>query len=134
MGVLVAATSLLLGAEWGDPVGVGLLTVAGVIAAMSVMALIATLARTAEQAGNWQAIVAVVLGMLGGSFFPLTQAGGLIEKLSLATPHAWFLTGLGELQGGGSAVDVLPAVAAILVFAMVTGAIAFLRRDRLVQP
>ena len=133
MAVLATATSLLMDAKWGNPVGVGLLIVAGVLAAMAVMALIATLARTSEQAGNWQAIVAVVLGMLGGSFFPLAQAGGYIEALSLATPHAWFLTGLGELQGGGSAVDVLPAVGAILTFAVVTGAIAFLRQDRLVQ-
>ena len=56
---------------------------------MAVMALVATVAKTAEQAANWQAMVALVLGMLGGSFFPVTQAGGLIEKLSLpytATP------------------------------------------------
>lgn len=134
MAVLVTATSLLLGAEWGNPVGVGLLVVAGVVAAMAVMALIATFARTAEQAGNWQAIVALVLGMLGGSFFPVAQAGGFIEKLSLATPHAWFLRGIGELQAGGGVVDVLPAVAAILGFAAVTGVLAFLRRERLVGP
>ena len=134
MVVLAVATSLFLGAEWGSPVGVGLLIIVGVLSAMAVMALIATLARTAEQAGNWQTIVALVLGMLGGSFFPVTQAGGLIEKLSLLTPHAWFLTGLGELQGGGGVVDVLPALGAILAFVAVTGAIAFSRRGRLVQP
>ena len=134
MTVLVVATSLLLGAEWGNPIGVGLLILAGVVAAMAVMALIATLARTPEQAGNWQAVVALGLGMLGGSFFPVAQAGGLIEKLSLATPHAWFLRGVGELQAGGGVVDVLPAVAAILAFAAVTGALAFLRREKLVGP
>ena len=134
MVVLAIGTSLLLGAEWGDPVGVGLLIVAGVVAAMAVMAFVATLARTAEQAGNWQAIVGFGLGMLGGSFFPVAQAGGLIEQLSLITPHAWFLRGLGELQAGGDVMDVLPAVAAILGFACVTGAVTFLRRERLVGP
>ena len=134
MAVLATGTSLLLGAEWGNPVGVGLLIVAGVVAAMAVMAFIATLARTAEQAGNLQSIVALGFGMLGGSFFPVAQAGGFIEKLSLITPHAWFLRGVGELQTGGGVVDVLPAVAAILGFAAVTGALAFLRRERLVGP
>lgn len=133
-GVLVAATGVLLGAEWGNLVGVAVLVVVGVLAAMAVMALVATVAKTAEQAGNWQAMVALVLGMLGGSFFPVTQAGGLIEKLSLLTPHAWFLTGLGELQGGGGVADILPSVAAILGFAAVTGAIALMRHGKLVQP
>ena len=133
-GVLVAATGLLLGAEWGNPVGVAVLIVVGVLAAMAVMALVATVAKTAEQAGSWQAMVALVLGMLGGSFFPVTQAGGLIEKLGLLTPHAWFLTGLGELQGGGGVADILPSVAAILGFAAVTGAIAWMRHGKLVQP
>ena len=133
MAVLAVATSLLLGAEWGNPVGVGLLIVVGVLAAMAVMALIATLARTAEQAGNMQAITALVLGMVGGSFFPVAEAGGLIEKLSLLTPHAWFLRALGDLSGGGGVADILPAIGAILVFVAVTGTIALLRQGTLVK-
>ena len=133
MVVLAVATSVLLGAEWGDPYGVALLIIVGVLAATAVMSLIATLARTAEQAGNYQAIVALVLGMLGGSFFPVGQAGGFIERLSLLTPHAWFLRGLGELQSGGGLNDIVPALGAILAFVAVTGAIAFLRQGKLIQ-
>ena len=133
MAVLAVATSLLLGAEWGDPVGVALLVVVGVLAAMAVMALIATFATTAEQAGTIGAIVAMVLGMVGGSFFPVAEAGGLIEQLSLLTPHAWFLRALGDLRGGGGVEDILPAIGAILVFAAGTGVIALLRHKRLVQ-
>ena len=134
MVVLVVATSVLLGAEWGNPAGVALLVLVGVLSAMAVMALIATLARTSEQTGNYQAIVALVLGMLGGAFFPVAQAGGVIERLSLLTPHAWFLRGLSELQGGGGLVDILPAIGAILAFAAVVGAVALTRVRRLVQP
>ncbi len=134
MAVLAVATSLLLGAEWGHPVGVALLILAGVVAATAVTALIATIARNSEQAGNWQTIVALVLGMLGGAFFPVNQAGGAIEKLSLLTPHAWFLRGLGDLQSGGSLADIVPALAAILAFATVAGAIAVLRQGKMFQP
>ena len=133
MGVLVVATSLLLGAEWGDPVGVALLIGVGVLAAMTTMALIATFATTSEQAGNMGEIVAMVLGMVGGAFFPVAEAGGLIEQLSLLTPHAWFLRALGDLRGGGGVEDILPAIGAILVFVAATGAIALLRHKRLVQ-
>lgn len=134
MTVLAAATTLLLGAEWGDPAGVAILIVAGVLAAAGVTALVATFARTQEQAGSWQSIVAVVLGMLGGSFFAVSQAGGLLASLSLLTPHAWFLRGLAELTAGGGPVKALPAAGAMLVFALVTGLLALARSGRLVRP
>jgi ABC-2 type transport system permease protein len=134
MSVLVLATSLLLGAEWGDPVGVAVLVTSGVLAATAVTALVASLARTQEQAGNWQSIVALVLGMLGGAFFPVSQAGGLLATLSLATPHAWFLRGLGDLSAGEGPGSVLGAAGAMLLFAGIAGGLAVLRIGRLVRP
>jgi linearmycin/streptolysin S transport system permease protein len=134
MVTLAVATSLLLGAHWGSPVGVGVLIVGGVLAATAVTALAATLAKTPEQAGYWQSIIALVLGMLGGSFFPVAQAGGLIEKLSLFTPHAWFLRGLTEMSGGGGPGNALPALGALLLFTAVTGSAAVLRLGKLARP
>ena len=52
MAVLATATHFLLGAHWGNPLGVAVLIVAGVVAATAVMALVATLARTSEQAAR----------------------------------------------------------------------------------
>lgn len=133
MAVLVVATSLLLGASWGDPLGVALLVLSGVLAATGITAVVASLARTADQAGNAQAVIAVVLGMLGGAFFPISQIGGFTTALSLATPHAWFMRGLGELSAGGGIGGVLPAVAAMLGFAVVTGGVAALRLGKVVR-
>jgi len=115
-GTLVVATSFLVGARWGDPVGVAVLVVAGVLSATILVSIVSVLARTAEQASIWQAIFAIVLGMLGGAFFPVVNGPGLLAQLSLITPHAWFLRGLGTLRGGGGALDVLPAAAAMLLF------------------
>jgi ABC-2 type transport system permease protein len=133
MAVLVVATSVLLGADWGNPFGVALLVFSGVLAATGITAVVASLARTADQAGNAQAVIAVVLAMLGGAFFPISQIGGFTTALSLATPHAWFMRGLGELAGGGGLVSVLPAAAAMLGFAAVTGGIAALRLGKVVR-
>lgn len=118
-GVLVIATSLLVGADWGDPFGVALLVVAGVLAATVIVSVVSLLARTAEQANTWQSIFGIVLGMLGGAFFPIANGPGLLASLSLITPHAWFLRGLGTLRGGGNAVDVLPAAGAMMLFPLV---------------
>ncbi len=134
MTTLIVATTLLLGARWGSPLGVACLVLAGVLSAVGVMALVATLAKTSEQAGNWQSIIAVVLGMLGGVFFPISQAPGFLPTLSLLTPQAWFLRGLSDLAGGGAWTVVLPSVAAMCAFAAAVGGIAIARLDRMARP
>ena len=97
------------------------------------LAVVVPLARTAEQAGSWQAVVAVTLGMLGGAFFPIQQSGSFMATASLVTPHAWFIQGLGNLAGGDVA-DVLPAVGALLLMAALTGTVALRRIGRVVAP
>ncbi len=134
MGVLAVATHFLLSAHWGNVLGVAMLIFAGVLAATGVMTLVATLAHTPEQAQSWQGMVALVMGMLGGTFFPVAQAGGVLAALSLATPQAWFLRGIDNLTGGASAGAALGPVAAILAFAAITGLLAFRRAGRLVAP
>lgn len=131
MTTLMITSAILLGAQWGPPLGVALLVVAGVASAVALMAVIATFTNTPEQAGTIQAIVAVVLGMLGGAFFPVPTGSELLATLSLLTPHAWFLRGLAEIAGGGAA-DVLPAVGALLTFAAVAWAVALMRMRKLV--
>jgi len=132
MAVLVAATTMLFGATWGNPVGVTVLIVTAIIAATGIMALIATLARNAEQAANWQSVVAVILGLIGGTFFPVSLAPGVLSKLTFVAPQAWFLRGLGDLRGGSVSVVWIPALA-MLGFAAVTGGMALFRLRRLAE-
>jgi ABC-2 type transport system permease protein len=134
MAVLVLGSTLLLGAEWGNPWGVAILVLAGVVAAMGVMFVVAAFARTPEQAGNLQAIIAFVLAMLGGCFFPIAQAGGFLETISLLTPHAWFLRGLGDLAAGGGISAVFPAALYVALFGVVTGGLAQLRIGKALAP
>ena len=131
MSVLALATHFLLGAHWGNPLGVAILIVTGVVAATAVMALVTTVARTVDQAQAWGSMVALVLGMLGGTFFPVSQAGGLLALLSLATPQAWFLRGIQNLGNGAGAGAALGPALAMLGFATVTGTLAFLNSRKL---
>lgn len=128
MTILVVASTLLMGADWGPVPGVAMLVVAAVLAVIAIMSAVGSLARTAEQAGNLQSIVAVTLGMLGGTFVQIS-GDGLLGRLSLITPNAWFIRGLGDMVGGGSA-DALPAVAVLVGMAVVAGlaAMALVRR------
>lgn len=130
MVVLAVASSLLLGADWGPPLGVGVLIVAIVVAAVGLMTLVGSFARTAEQAGNYQGIVAVVLGMLGGVFIPLPATSGLLQLAASAAPHGWFLRGIADQVGSGVWTDVLPAAGAIVLFGVVAAIPAVWRLRR----
>jgi ABC-2 type transport system permease protein len=132
MTVLVAATTVLFGARWGNPAGVTVLIVTAIMAATGIMALIATVAKNAEQAANWQSVVAVILGLIGGTFFPVSQAPGILSSITFVAPQAWFLRGLGDLRGGGVSVVWVPALA-MLAFAAVTGGLALFRLRRLAE-
>jgi hypothetical protein len=56
----------------------------------------------------------------------------VLSTLSFATPQAWFLRGVENMTGGAGASAVLGPTAAILVVAVITGTLAFMRQDRLV--
>jgi ABC-2 type transport system permease protein len=134
MVVLALTTRYALGAHWGKPLGVVALILCAVLAATAVTALVTTLAKTADQANAWLSIVSVVLGMLGGSFFPVAQAGGLLAALSKATPHAWFLSGLQDLSSGGSLHVVVEPALVLLGIAAVCAVLALVRVRKLIEP
>jgi ABC-2 type transport system permease protein len=122
MATLVIASTLLMGADWGPPLGVAMLTVAAVAAVVALMSLVGGLARTPEQASNLQAIVGVTFGMLGGSFVPIADSESLIGRLQSLTPNAWFLRGLGDISTGEITAAVLPV--AVLAGMAVVGGVA----------
>ena len=119
MTALSVAATTVLGASWGPAPGVVILVVALVLAAMGVMALVGVFARTAEQAGNYQSIVAIVLGLSGGVFFPIPGDNPIMQVATRLSPHGWFIRGMDTLSTTGRWSAVLPAAAAILAFAVV---------------
>ncbi len=131
MGVLVAASTVMLGASWGELWGVALLSVAAVTAAMGIGAVLATITRTAEQAGQFGGIVATVLGLLGGVFFPIVGGGGWLDAVSRISPHRWLMEGFGANAGTGTFAEVATPAAVVLGFGLVLGGIALMRRSRL---
>ena len=116
MTVLVVATTVMVGAQWGQLAGVVLLILVGVITAMAVATVVGAVARTAEQAGAYASIVAVVLGLLGGAFFPLDDAPGFLSTISYLSPHRWLLAGFRNLSYGATAIEVIPDIAPLALF------------------
>jgi ABC-2 type transport system permease protein len=135
MIVLVVATTVLAHASWGPPPLVGALIVAAVIAAVGISTVVATLAKTVEQAGGLNAIVALCLSAIGGVFIPLSQAPELLARASLITPHAWFLRAIDTLSLPTTGfADILPSVLVLVGMGLATGAIGLVRARSALVP
>jgi ABC-2 type transport system permease protein len=130
MAALIVATTAFIDADWGEPAGVALLVLFGTASAVTVTALVSTLAKTPQQAAGYTSLVTVVLGLFGGTFFPISQAS-FLSTASLVAPQAWMMRGFQDLAAGGGIAEVLPALAALMAFVVVTGGIGVARARRL---
>jgi ABC-2 type transport system permease protein len=123
MTVLVVASTFLMGASWGPVLGVAMMVATATLAIVAVMSMVGGLARTPEQAGNLQSIVAVTFAMLGGTFVPIAEGEGLLSTLQYITPNAWFLRGLAEMATG-DVVAGLASAGVLLGMAVLAGLVS----------
>ncbi len=133
MAILVVASTVLMGAEWGSPLPAAAVILAAILAAAGVMIFVGGLARTSEQASNLQSIVALTFAMLGGTFVPITTDEGLLGTLRYLSPNAWYMRGLGDVSGGAYG-QAYQAVAVLLVIGLAFGAAGLVLVRRLVRP
>ncbi|SOC58291.1 ABC transporter permease [Ornithinimicrobium cerasi] len=132
--VLLASGQLLFdGVDFGWWPAVLVLVVATVAAATSVIALVVRYARTAEQASLLMSVIAISLGVTGGTFFRV-PTDGLVGTLLQVNPVAALVRGLGITAGGGGIPDLAPVLLTLLAFTLVILVLARLvpgRKDAL---
>ena len=101
-----------------SPVAVVLLSLLMVLASAAFGVLLASFVgnvRTASAAG---VLASLVLAPIGGSWWPLFITPPFMQSLARLTPHGWANDGLNRLMLFGAEFgDVLPSMAALLVFA-----------------
>ena len=123
VGVLWGATSLI-GAYWGEALGVIAALLALVLAATGVGALISAWAKTTTQAGAIGTAVTLVAAAVSGTFFPRMNLPAWVRTVSLATPNAWGIELFLRLQSGRALVDILPWLGGLLLLTGIYYAIA----------
>jgi ABC-2 type transport system permease protein len=134
MTVLAIVGTVVLGADFGNPIAAAAVIFAAVFAAAGIMTFAGGLARTADQAGALQSIVALTLAMLGGTFVPITdESGSVLEFLRYLTPNAWYLRGLGDVSGGALA-EAFTAAAILALIGLVFGTAGLLLVRRQLRP
>ncbi|MFE4078610.1 MULTISPECIES: ABC transporter permease [Micrococcaceae] len=116
--VLLTSGSFLFGVNFGSPLIVALLVTGVSAAATSLTFIVARLVRTAEQANVAQSILAMVLGIAGGAFFPI-QSSGFMAAIMDLNPVGAFIRGLGISAGGGGIAEIGAPLAVMWGFAVV---------------
>lgn len=88
------------------------------LAAVSLALLVASLARTSEQATVIGGVGNILMGAIGGIMVPKFVMPAVMQKLAALSPMAWGLEGFHIVMlRHGSFADILPSLAQLLAFA-----------------
>lgn len=130
IGILILASSVFFGVNWGDPAGVVALILAAVFGATGWGMLITALSRTPAQVANVGSALMLIFGILGGSFTNIGQMPATVQLLSKITPNAWGLDGFTTLALGGNLSNLMEPITALLVMGAVLFGIAVVLFNR----
>ena len=134
IGVVQVAVMWIVGAlafnvDLGaSPVAVIVLSLLMVLASAAFAVLLASFVSNVRTASAAGVLTSLVLAPIGGSWWPLFITPPFMQSLARLTPHGWANDGLNRLMLFGAEFgDVLPSMAALLVFAGVFLALALWR-------
>jgi ABC-2 type transport system permease protein len=122
ISILILASTLFFGVQWGDPLGMTMLILAAVFGATGWGMLITALARTPSQVASIGTAIMLIFGILGGSFIDLSLMPVYVQWISKITPNAWALDGFTTLALGGG----LPQLAQPIIAMLIMGAVLFI--------
>lgn len=135
MLILIGASTLFFGLNWGNTLSVILLVAAAVFGATGWGLLITALARTPAQIGSVGSAVMLIFAMLGGSFIQLDNLPAFIQTIGRITPNAWAMDGFLTLALGGTLTLLSPPILALLTMGILLFLIsaALFGRKNLIQ-
>ena len=130
MSVLIMATRLIMGVDWGEPLAVGILVLLVVAATAAMGLVIAALVRSASQANVLGSAVVMVLAGVGGSFIPRQSYPVWLQTVGYIGPNSWGIEGFQKLASGARLGDLTAEIIALLVLATTFFVIAMLASRR----
>ena len=135
MLILIGASTLFFGLNWGNTLSVILLVLVAVFGATGWGLLITALARTPAQIGSVGSAVMLIFAMLGGSLIPLDNLPAITQALGRITPNAWAMDGFLTLALGGTLTLLSPPILALLTMGILLFLIsaALFGRKNLIQ-
>jgi ABC-2 type transport system permease protein len=119
MGTMIAATSILFGTRWGNPLPTAALMFTSVLMAIGLTALLMSLANNADQGTALAALVITLLSIVGGQFLPPQGLPDIFETLTRLTPNGQAFFGFLDLSAAGSHGSLLTVVQPLAFTAIV---------------
>jgi ABC-2 type transport system permease protein len=96
--ILIGAGALLFGVPWGqDPLAVVLIVGTFGLATTGLGVMLSTIVRTRGQMSAATAVLAVVLSMLGGAYWPLDIVNPVMRTIAYFTPTGWAMQALTDV-------------------------------------
>ena len=96
--ILVVATYLMFGLDWGNSIlGLILLAFTFIAAAASIGAIIIAISKDNTQASLLGSVVPIIFGALGGNFFSLEGLPEWLQNLSYVSINRWAVLGFSDL-------------------------------------
>jgi len=108
---------------------IAVMTITASLAALGYGIMIGTIAKTHQQAAAFGSVSIVILTAIGGLWVPVYLMPNLMKVVASYSPLNWAYNGFLDLfLRGGDLVNILPDIGKLLIFFMVTIAIAAIYR------
>jgi len=120
---------------WGeltipDPLSWAVVSMVIALCSTSLGILIASLAHTDAQISGYSTVILWIAGMLGGSFIPTFMMPEFLQSIARFVPHYWANQAFYDILARGKEIgDVIPGIAAMLVFTVIFFGIGLWRFD-----
>ncbi len=123
--MLVGFGAAVFKVPWGsDPVAVGAVLLALVLAATGLGVMVSALVRTRSQMSALTPVLATGLAMLGGCYWPVEITSPAMQTIARFTPTGWAMAALKDVVARGMGLEaVIVPVVVLLGFAAVTLAV-----------
>ena len=119
MTLLVLFAVLAFKLNWGNPLGVFLILTCSALAAAAIGTAMGTFIKSEGQAMGLSIMAGMLMGMLGGCWFPLELFPPVMQNIARIFPTTWAMQGLLDLLlRGGGFTDILPEAGVLLGFAV----------------
>jgi len=114
-----------------SPAALVVISLSAALAACGYGIFLGTMARTYEQASTFGAVSVVIAAAIGGIMVPVYVMPQFMQKISIISPLSWGLNAfLDVFVRGGDLFSVLPDVALLLLFFLVTYLLAWFNLSR----
>ena len=118
MTLLVLFAFFAFKLNWGNPLGVFLILTCSALAAAAIGTAMGTFIKSEGQATGLSIMAGMMLGMLGGCWFPLELFPPVMQNIAQIFPTTWAMQGLLDLLlRGAGVVEILPKAGMLIVFA-----------------